>query len=96
MNTGLKIKRYRLKNNWTQQMLADKSKLAVSRIQHYEIGFRTPKKDNLIKIASALNIKPYKLKGYDISSFEEAEEVLNDITLEFGKDFIVDYLNKLE
>lgn len=93
MKTGKKIKMYRIANGLTQTELGQAMGLTADRIQKYENGARNPKMDRLEKIANILNISSYKLIGFDIQNREIAEEMLNDIVLEFGIDFIRKYLD---
>lgn len=93
MKTGKKIKMYRIANGLTQTELGEAVGLNANRIQQYENGARNPKMDRLEKIANILNISSYKLIGFDIQNREIAEEMLNDIVLEFGIDFIRKYLD---
>ena len=59
MTTGEKIKRIRRHRQMTQKELGEKIGLGAggaNRIAQYEMGYRTPKRDQLNKIANALNV----------------------------------------
>ena len=96
MQTGEKIKKYIIAKRMTQKELSEKLNLPTFRIGQYETGIRKSKNDCLEKIADVLEVPCYKLRGYDISSFDVAEELLNDIVLECGKEFVLEYLEKME
>lgn len=96
MQTGIKIQKYRLKKRMTQKELGEAVGLTKERVAQYECCVRNPKIDCLEKFAEVLGVSVSRLKGYQIETVEDAEEILNDIVLEFGKDFIEDYLKNLE
>lgn len=56
MTVGNKIQECRKKYGITQRELAERCGLATGTIQQYESGKRTPKIENLAKIANAFNI----------------------------------------
>lgn len=56
MTIGELIKSLRLSHGLSQDMLAEKSGIALTSIQKYEIGVRNPKTDQLNKIADALGV----------------------------------------
>ena len=51
MISGEKLKKLRLLRELTQKELAIKSGLTDSAIRNYELGYRSPNKNQLIKIA---------------------------------------------
>ena len=53
---GTKIKEYRLQRGLTQKELAVLVDMGDTTIANYEKGFRTPKKNTLFKISSALSV----------------------------------------
>ena len=53
---GTKIKEYRLQRGLTQKELAVLVDMGGTTIANYEKGFRTPKKNTLFKISSALSV----------------------------------------
>lgn len=55
MTIAESIKRLRKSLNMTQKQLAEKTGIAQITIQQYEAGKYEPKRDNLIKLAKALN-----------------------------------------
>lgn len=68
MSISEKIKRVRTFRGMTQKELADKLGLGekgANRIAQYEMGYRTPKKDMLNKMAEIFDIHPYFLENAD-------------------------------
>lgn len=71
MISGEKLKKLRLLRKLTQKELAIKSGLTDSAIRNYELGYRSPNKDQLIKIAEALACDVSALIDHTpISNFE--------------------------
>lgn len=70
MNTGEKIRNYRLSVKWSQAELAKQSGVAKSTIAQYEIGNRSPMFENVVKIATALRISLDELTNSSIQDFE--------------------------
>ncbi len=58
---GKNVRKYRLKQNLSQEKLAELSNLHRTYISDIERGKRSISLNNIEKIASALNIKEYKL-----------------------------------
>lgn len=56
MNIAEKLRFYRKEKYLTQKKLAELSNIAPITLQQYELGKRTPKIDNLQKIANALEV----------------------------------------
>lgn len=52
---GKNIKRYRLKNNLTQEELAEKLNMSLNFVGKIEVAFSKPSLNTLIKIAQVLN-----------------------------------------
>lgn len=72
MKIGVKIRQIRQHRHMTQRELGEKiglGKNGANRIAQYEMGYRTPKRDQLNKIAHALNVPEEMLSL-------EAEETL--------------------
>ena len=55
MISSEKLKKLRLLRKLTQKELAIKSDLTDSAIRNYELGYRSPSKEQLVKIADALD-----------------------------------------
>lgn len=73
MTTGERIKEARRDAGLTQSQLAEKLKIPYQSIGQWERNVRKPKKDTLMKIASALECDPYWLMfGEDISIYDKA------------------------
>lgn len=66
--SGKKLRRLRLLRNFTQKELAVKSGITDAAIRNYELGNRSPNKEQLIKIAEALNCDTSALLDYGSSS----------------------------
>ena len=59
MKIGVRIRQIRQHRHMTQRELGEKiglGKNGANRIAQYEMGYRTPKRDQLNKIAHALNV----------------------------------------
>ena len=59
MKIGVKMRQIRQHRHMTQRELGEKiglGKNGANRIAQYEMGYRTPKRDQLNKIANALNV----------------------------------------
>lgn len=57
----------RKERGYTQKQLAEKCGLATGTIQQYELNKREPRREQLQKIAAALDVPLYKLMGFDDS-----------------------------
>lgn len=66
--SGKKLRRLRLLRNFTQKELAVKSGITDAAIRNYELGNRSPNKEQLIKIAEVLNCDTSALLDYGSSS----------------------------
>jgi transcriptional regulator with XRE-family HTH domain len=54
---GRRLKERREARGWTQEQLAERSKVPAAMISHFETGVRgTPSADNLVKLANALDV----------------------------------------
>lgn len=56
MNFADRLKDARKHAGYTQKRLAEQCELATGTIQQYELGVRSPKPENVAKIATALNL----------------------------------------
>lgn len=63
MTIGERIKTIRKEKGLSQQALAKKTGLAKITISDYEAGKYVPRKENIIKIASALEVPPHQIGG---------------------------------
>lgn len=71
MISSEKLKKLRLLRKLTQKELAIKSDLTDSAIRNYELGYRSPSKEQLVKIADALDCDVSALIDYSpISNFQ--------------------------
>lgn len=71
MNIGDKIKACRISKNYTQKELAQKCGFATGTIQQYELGKRTPRLEQLLKIADALELNNLALLDSSLYSIQE-------------------------
>lgn len=56
MKAGLKIKEFRKRKGWSQELLADNANVSLRTIQRVESGDNFPNGDTLIKITQALDV----------------------------------------
>lgn len=61
MNVGIKIKELRTEKGLSQQELANKCGMSKNSIYNYENGKRSPRSEDLYKIAEALGVPSYDL-----------------------------------
>lgn len=66
---GAAIKAFRKKANLTQDQLAEMLGTTKAAVSRYESGKRTPRYDQIIQIADALQISPALLIGYEIHDY---------------------------
>lgn len=85
MTTAQKLKDARAFRDMTQQALSDVTGISVRLIQKYESGVRTPKDENLEKLASALRISPKALSEVTIGTYEDVMFMLFELEKEYGK-----------
>ncbi len=78
MISGEKLKKLRLLRELTQKELAIKSDLTDSAIRNYELGYRSPNKKQLIKIAEALECDVSALIDHTPISVFEFMQILFD------------------
>ena len=60
-NLATKIKDLRNRNGFSQEQLAEESKLSLRTIQRIEHGESVPRGDTLVRLAHALGVSPYDL-----------------------------------
>lgn len=85
---GSLIKELRVKNNLTQDELADKLGVQKSAVSKWERGaVQNIKKDLIEEIAKIFNIRPSYLMGWDSSTIEE-NNIQSLIIKEYGEDSI--------
>lgn len=65
MTLGQIMQNIRKEKGYTQKQLAEKCGLATGTIQQYELNKREPRREQLQKIATALNVPLYELMGFD-------------------------------
>jgi transcriptional regulator with XRE-family HTH domain len=73
LSQNLKMHRKRL--GLTQEQLAERCDLTAKYVTALEIGRRFPSPDSIVKLASALGVKPYQffLEERDIEAFNRDE-----------------------
>lgn len=76
MNTGEKIKYFRLARNMTQEQLAQEAEISFSTLRKYEANERNPKYEQLLKIASALEISVNIFMDFDIQTISDFFSIL--------------------
>ena len=73
MTTGQRIKKFRKRAGMTQKELGEKLGLSFQSVAQWENNLRNPKEETLQKIANALEISIYELKGLSDSEAFMAE-----------------------
>lgn len=96
MNSGSKIKYYRIKKKISQSKLGQLVGLDVGRIRTYEACIRTPKEELLKQFADVLDCKVSNLKSYNVSDYEELKACLLECVLLGGKDFCLDCISGID
>ena len=79
MRIGAKIRQIRQHRHLTQRELGEKiglRKNGANRIAQYEMGYRTPKRDQLNKIAHALNVSE---KTFSLEADETLQALLHNL-----------------
>ena len=74
---GEKIKRFRKKNGFTQEKLAEIVDISSRNLSNIELGISYPKPETLEKIVIALNMTTEELFSND--NLKTNDELLNDI-----------------
>lgn len=93
MNTGEKIKYFRLARNMTQEQLAQEAEISFSTLRKYEANERNPKYEQLSKIATALGISVNVFIDFDIQSVSDLLSIL--FKMEEQADLEITTLNEL-
>ena len=83
MISGKKLKELRLLRNMTQKELAIRSKLTDAAIRNYELGNRSPSKEQLEKIAQALDCDISALVDHNLNSDFDFIQILFDSENDF-------------
>ena len=65
MTLGQIMQKICKEKGYTQKQLAEKCGMATGTIQQYELNKREPRREQLQKIATALNVPLYELMGFD-------------------------------
>ena len=78
MISGEKLKKLRLMRNLTQKELAIKSGLTDAAIRNYELGNRSPSKEQLQKISEALDCDISALINHEPNSIFEIMHIIFD------------------
>ena len=94
MNTGEKIKYFRLARNMTQEQLAQEADISFSTLRKYEANERNPKYEQLLKIASALEISVNIFIDFDIQTVSDLFSVL--FKLENQADLKINTMQELD
>ena len=76
MNTGEKIKYFRLAHNITQEQLAQDAEISHSTLRKYEANERNPKYEQLLKIADALGISVNIFTDFDIRTMSDFSSLI--------------------
>lgn len=92
MTLGEKIRKYRMLKGWTQKELGIvvgfSAATADSRIRKYERNQMAPKEDMRVKLAKALEVDLSALSDIDVSTYEDAMQVLFLFEDIFGMDIV--------
>jgi transcriptional regulator with XRE-family HTH domain len=95
MNVGEKIRALRKSSNLTQKELAKKSGIAEITIRKYENQDRQPKIEQIEKIATALEVTPLEILGFDYwdnaidtKELSDSASLLDSIKNEYGEDAV--------
>lgn len=93
MDVGEKIRTLRKSANLTQKELAKKSGMAEITIRKYENQDRQPKIEQIEKIATALEVTPFEILGFDYwdkvidtKELSDSSSLLDSIKKEYGED----------
>lgn len=79
MIDGKKLKELRLLRSLTQKELAIKSGLTDAAIRNYELGNRSPNKEQLDKIAEALKCHPSALIDHNLFTYIDIYQIIFDL-----------------
>lgn len=84
MISGTKLREIRHLRNMTQKEVASLSGLTPAAIRNYELGNRSPSKEQLDKIALALNCNPSAITDYSNFTIYDVIQVILDFESDFG------------
>ena len=86
MTVGEKIRQYRLIKGLTQKELGRLSETAETTVRQYEGGKRTPRIDQIEKIAAALGVTPTDLMGWNKDTFstDSINQRVKELRLNLG------------
>ena len=97
---GEVFKEYRIKNNLTQENIAEELEISVKYISRIENGKEYPKPENFAKICDVLHTSPKDF--YDFNHHETKQDIVHELThiihnasfkdLQFYKKVINSYL----
>lgn len=79
MTVGAKIRQYRKAKGLSQKELGKLSDTAETTIRQYEGGKRTPRIEQIEKIAKALELNPSDLMGWDSADTEKLSKEVKEI-----------------
>lgn len=79
LTVGEKIRQYRKAKGLTQKELGKLSDTAETTIRQYEGGKRTPRIEQIEKIAKALELNPNDLTGWDSADTEKLSKEVEEI-----------------
>jgi len=86
LTVGEKIRQYRLIKGLTQKELGRLSETAETTVRQYEGGKRTPRIDQIEKIAAALGVTPTDLMGWNKDTFstDSINQRVKELRLNLG------------
>ena len=84
LNTGMRIRHFRILRGMTQKALGFPESSADVRIAQYESGARTPKRELLCQLAAVLGVSPSALTVTRIKNSEELCSLLTALEDECG------------
>lgn len=92
---GLRIKEYRLKNELTQEKLAEMIGVGVSHISNLEVGNTTPSLSTFINLAIALHVSTDSLLCDSLRESQPTGNEKNLVIVEACDDFEARFLTEL-
>ena len=84
MISGEKLRKIRHLRNMTQKEVASLSGLTPAAIRNYELGNRSPSKEQLDEIALSLNCNPSAITDYSNYNNYDIIQVILDLEPDFG------------
>ena len=81
---GTLIRQYRIIAELTQKQLAERCGINESTIRNYELGNRSPSKEQLDKIALALDCNPSAITDYSNYTIYDIIQLILDLEPDFG------------